>query len=73
MKNIQNTLRKYGKRYLIDAMGAMAQGLFASLLIGTLLKTLGQQLGVDFLAAIGGEYASAMAGPAMACAIGYAL
>ena len=73
MKNIQNTLRKYGKRYLIDAMGAMAQGLFASLLIGTILKTLGQQLGADFLATIGGEYASAMAGPAMACAIGYAL
>ena len=73
MKNIQNMLRKYGKRYLIDAMGAMAQGLFASLLIGTILKTLGQQLGADFLATIGGEYASAMAGPAMACAIGYAL
>ena len=32
-------------RYGIDAMGAMAQGLFASLLIGTIIKTLGQQLG----------------------------
>ena len=32
------------KRYGIDALGAMAQGLFASLLIGTILKTLGQQL-----------------------------
>ena len=67
------TLKKYGKRYGIDAMGAMAQGLFASLLIGTIIKTLGQQLGVDFLTSIGGDYASAMAGPAMACAIGYAL
>ena len=67
------TLKKYGKRYGIDAMGAMAQGLFASLLIGTIIKTLGQQLGVDFLTSIGGDYASVMAGPAMACAIGYAL
>ncbi len=31
------------KRYGVDAMGAMAQGLFASLLIGTIIKTLGQQ------------------------------
>ena len=36
-------------RYGIDAMGAMAQGLFASLLIGTIIKTLGQQLGLTFL------------------------
>ena len=36
-------------RYGIDAMGAMAQGLFASLLIGTIIKTLGQQLGLAFL------------------------
>jgi hypothetical protein len=60
------------QRYLIDALGAMAQGLFASLLIGTIIKTLGQQLGLDVLVDIGG-YASAMSGPAMACAIGYAL
>jgi len=60
------------KRYGIDALGAMAQGLFCSLLIGTIVKTLGQQLGIDFLVQIGG-YASAMSGPAMACAIGYAL
>ena len=73
MTNVKATLKKYGKRYGIDAMGAMAQGLFASLLIGTIIKTLGQQLHVDFLTTIGGDYASAMAGPAMACAIGYAL
>ncbi len=73
MANVKTTLKKYGKRYGIDAMGAMAQGLFASLLIGTIIKTLGQQLGIDFLTSIGGDYASAMAGPAMACAIGYAL
>ncbi len=73
MSGAKAALKKYGKRYGIDAMGAMAQGLFASLLIGTIIKTLGQQLGVEFLTSIGGDYASAMAGPAMACAIGYAL
>ena len=60
------------KRYGIDAMGAMAQGLFCSLLIGTIVKTLGQQLGISFLMDVGG-YAAAMSGPAMAIAIGYAL
>ena len=59
-------------RYGIDAMGAMAQGLFASLLIGTIIKTLGQQLGLAFLVTAGG-YAAAVAGPAMAASIGYAL
>ena len=61
-----------GKRYGIDALGAMAQGLFCSLLIGTILDTLGDQLGVEFLVTVGG-YASAMSGAAMAVAIGYAL
>ena len=71
------------KRYGIDAMGAMAQGLFASLLIGTILNTVGSQFGIGFLTAkiieinkvgytIGG-LASFMSGPAMAVAIGYAL
>ena len=59
-------------RYGIDAMGAMAQGLFASLLIGTIIETLGQQLGLAFLVTAGG-YAAAVAGPAMAASIGYAL
>ncbi len=59
-------------RYFIDAMGAMAQGLFASLLIGTILKTIGQQAGLEALITVGG-YAQAMSGPAMACAIGWAL
>lgn len=60
------------KRYGIDALGAMAQGLFASLLIGTIIATLGEQLGIQILVEIGG-YAKAATGPAMAVAIGYAL
>lgn len=60
------------KRYGVDALGAMAQGLFCSLLIGTILNTLGTQLKLPFLNDIGG-FAAKMSGPAMAVAIGYAL
>lgn len=71
------------KRYGIDALGAMAQGLFCTLLIGTIINTLGTQLNIGVLTmtvvtinevsyTIGG-LASAMCGPAMAVAIGYAL
>ncbi|MCR5676386.1 MAG: PTS sugar transporter subunit IIC [Lachnospiraceae bacterium] len=71
------------KRYLIDALGAMAQGLFCSLLIGTIINTIGTQFSIGFLtqpvAQISGtDYtvggiATAMSGPAMAVAIGFAL
>ena len=67
-KNIEVSAKRYG----IDALGAMAQGLFCSLLIGTIIKTLGVQLGVPFLTDIG-TYAMSVSGPAMAVAIGYAL
>ena len=78
-KDIEISLRRYG----IDALGAMAQGQFCSLLIGTILNTIGTQFHIGFLtspvAVVSGiEYtvgglASAMSGPAMAVAIGYAL
>lgn len=68
MEKIKNLLHKY----FIDAMGAMAQGLFASLLIGTIFKALGMIPNLEFLAEIGG-YAQAMAGPAMAAAIAYSM
>lgn len=78
-KNIEISAKRYG----IDALGAMAQGLFCSLLIGTIINSIGNQFHIGFLtqsvATVGGvEYtvgglASAMSGPAMACAIGYAL
>ena len=60
------------KRYFIDAMGAMANGLFASLLIGTIISTLGQELGVQVLIDIG-TFAKGVSGPAMAVAIAFAL
>jgi len=75
------------KRYGIDALGAMAQGLFCTLLVGTILNTIGQQFGIDFLNRIivtlkagdsiisytVGGLASAMVGPGIAVAIGLAL
>ena len=82
-KDIVFTLRRYG----IDALGAMAQGLFCTLLVGTILNTIGQQFGIGFLnrviVTIGtgegataytiGGLASALVGPGIAVSIGYAL
>ena len=75
------------KRYFIDAMSAMAQGLFCTLLVGTILNTIGTQFHIDFLTqtvmTIGsgegavtytiGGLASALVGPGIAIAIGFAL
>ncbi len=60
------------RRYFIDALGAMAQGLFASLLIGTILSTVGERFGIETLVTVGG-YAKQVQGIAMAIAIGFAL
>jgi|GEM_PF-1689119 len=73
MSNVKDFLKRKDivitpQRYLIEALGAMAQGLFASLLIGTIIKTLGQQTGLETLVDLGG-YATAMSGPAMAVGI----
>lgn len=64
--------KSYLRLYFVDAMSAMAQGLFASLLVGTIISTLGTQLGIQVLVDVGG-FAKSMAGPAMAIAIGSAL
>ena len=82
-KNVTLSLRRYG----IDALGAMAQGLFCTLLVGTILNTIGQQLNIGFLndvivtvkqgsneiAYTVGDLASALVGPGIAVAIGFAL
>ena len=62
-------------RIIIQGMGGMAQGLFASLLIGTIIKTIGSFLpGTvgEFLVSIAG-YTSQAQGAAMGMAIGYAM
>ena len=83
----QQNIELSPKRYFIDAMSAMAQGLFASLLIGTILKTIGEQFHIGFLTeklftikiqnevvtASLGELLTIMTGPAIAVAIGYSL
>ena len=92
MANIRAFLKRKdivfsAKRYGIDALGAMAQGLFCTLLVGTILNTAGQQFGIAFLneiiVTIGtgegavhytiGGLASLMVGPGIAVAIGFAL
>lgn len=67
-KNIQISAKRYG----IDAMGAMALGLFASLLIGTIFSSIGLIPGLSIFTEIGG-YAKAITGCAMAVAIAYSL
>ena len=66
------TVKKYLKRYFIDAMGAMALGLFASLLIGTIFNAIGMIPNLQFMSDIG-KYAQSMAGPSMAAAIAFSL
>ena len=69
-KNIEISARRYG----VEALGAMAQGLFASLLIGTIVGTLGSQLGIEAFVTVGTYAKNTMVvGAAMACAIGWAL
>ena len=74
-------MNRYVKRYLINAMSGMAQGLFASLLVGTIIRTLGQQLlrlGVNpvfqFLVDAGAFCCEGhVVGAAMAVGIGFAM
>ena len=92
MEKIQAFLKRKNivfsaKRYFIDAMSAMAQGLFCTLLVGTILNTIGTQFHIAFLTdafliikqgdqvlayTIGG-LCSLLVGPGMAVAIGRAL
>lgn len=69
---IKKNVRPSLKTYFIDAMGKMALGLFASLLIGTILDTIGDLSGLNFFVDLG-SYATSASGAAMAIAIGYAL
>ena len=65
-------IRKLLKRYFIDAMGAMAQGLFASLLIGTIFNTLGTYTGVQLFKDIN-TFAAASSGMAIGVAVALSL
>lgn len=65
-------VKEYSKKYFVTAMGAMAQGLFATLLIGTILGTLGQYAHLDFLVDIA-NFAKGATGMAIGVAIAMAL
>ena len=81
---LMETLKKYAKKYFIDAMSAMALGLFASLLIGTIFGTIGTYLGPSYISnetvnIIGGffsemkTFAQGASGMAIGVAIAYSL
>ena len=61
------------KRYLIDALGFMAYGLFASLIVGSILNMIGIKLGIPFLNETLWPLAKSMTGPAIAVAVAYGL
>ena len=75
-KNIEFSV----KRYLIDALSAMATGLFASLIIGLIIKTIGEQVaniagdnGFSAVCVLIGGAAMAMMGPAIGAAVAHGL
>lgn len=61
------------KRYFIDAMGAMARGLFATLLVGTILRTIGDEFDIPFLKNTVWSITSQATGAAIAFAVAYSL
>lgn len=68
----QKNVMLSAKVYFVDAMGSMAFGLFASLLIGTIFNTLAGKFSWTWLAEIA-TYSTGATGAAMAVAIGYSL
>lgn len=65
-------VKEYLKKYFVTAMSAMAQGLFATLLISTIIGTIGKYAGIDFLNQIA-DFAKASTGMAIGVAIAIAL
>lgn len=70
---IRKDIQLSPKRYFVDAMGAMAYALFATLLVGTILKTIGQSFDISFLSETVWPIANQATGPAIAMAIAYSL
>ena len=61
-------IKPSAKLYFVDAMGSMALGLFATLLIGTIFKTVGQYTGWELLTEIA-TFATGATGAALGVAI----
>lgn len=64
----QRNVKLTAKAYLVDALGAMALGLFASLLMGTIFQTLGQRLDLPLFVQVG-DYGRQAMGAAIAVAV----
>ena len=60
------------KTYAITALSYMALGLFASLIIGLIIRTAGEQFDIEMLIAVG-QTAMDLMGPAIGVAIAYGL
>ncbi|QGU94015.1 PTS sugar transporter subunit IIC [Clostridium bovifaecis] len=58
------------KKYLIDVLNYMAQGLFSSLIIGLILKQIGDKLGFTLLTEFG-KAAQFLMGPAIGASVAY--
>ncbi len=61
-----------GNVYFIKAISAMAQGLFCSLLIGLIMATIGQKMGIPILVEAG-KFSMSMLGACIGASIAYAL
>lgn len=75
---MKNFLKRKGislspKVYFIDALGSMAFGLFATLLVGTILNTIGKSFDIKFLSETIWPLAQEATGPAIAVSIAYAI
>ena len=60
------------KTYLVTALSYMALGLFSSLIIGLIIRTAGQQAGIEIMIQMG-QMAMDLMGPAIGVAIAYGL
>ncbi|STZ76962.1 Predicted membrane protein, putative toxin regulator [Bergeriella denitrificans] len=67
-QNIEFSLRRYG----IDALNFMALGLFGSLIVGLILKSIGGWMDLPWLVEVGAQAQSAM-GAAIGVGVAYAL
>lgn len=76
--NIREFLKKKdvelsGKKYFVDALGAMALGMFSTLITGSILNMLGQQLSIKFLTDTIWPIARDITGAGIGVAIAYSL
>lgn len=65
-------IKRIFNRYIIDALSFMALGLFSSLIIGLILRTVGEQFQIFVLVSMG-QLAIDLMGPAIGVAIAYGL